>query len=168
DRVSLHVFDEDIRDFIPPGSTQRHLQNLMHVLERNQPGRKTSVANALRRAFPLLNQRGVLVVISDFFDNAAEIFSALNPYLHRGFSVYLCHVLAPEELELPDRGLVTFRDMETQRRVVAHTGSLRPHYREAIRSHIKALRELAMRRHVDYVVARTDASFYHLFDRFTS
>jgi uncharacterized protein (DUF58 family) len=165
DRVSLQIFDEKIRQFQPPGSTARHLQQLMRLLEANRAGNRTSVAEALRRSFPLLKRKGTLIVISDFFDDPAAIFRALSPYLHRGFRVHLFHVLAPEELDLPDRGLTMFHDMETGRRVIAHTRNLRAAYRDAMADHVRNLRQLAVRKGVDYEIARTDANYFALFDK---
>lgn len=166
DQVSLQLFDEDIRAYFPPGSTSAHLNNLLLALEGASAGGQTSLASALRRSFPLLKRRGTLIVVSDFFDNPADIFSALNPYLHRGFSVYLFHVLDPEELELPPSGLAAYEDMETGERMISHSSGLIRPYREAIRSHIDKLRELSVRRRIQYDLARTDQSFYKLFDRF--
>jgi uncharacterized protein (DUF58 family) len=165
DRVSLQLFDKRIRTFMPPGSTHTHLNALLNALERNQPGEETSLAEALRISFPLLKRRGILVVVSDFFDDPAAIFTALGPYLHRGFKVFLFHVLAPAEMDLEDQGLIAFRDLETGQRVTAHTDDVREGYREAINRHIQALRGLATRRQVDYSVARTDTHFHRLFER---
>ncbi|MCH1922387.1 hypothetical protein L9G15_23560, partial [Shewanella sp. A3A] len=88
--------------FLPPGSTRKHLNELLTTLERNQPGTGTSIIEALRRANPLLKRRGTLVLLSDFFCDPAELFQALNPYLHRGFRVHLFHLLDPSELDLGD------------------------------------------------------------------
>jgi uncharacterized protein (DUF58 family) len=167
DRVSLQLFDEQIRQFVPPGSTRGHLQELMHVLEKNQPGGQTRLSIALRKAFPLLRHRGSLLVISDFFDDVGEIFSALSLYLHRGFNIHLFHILAPEELDLPDKGLLAFQDLETGRRVTAHTDVLKKEYALAIQNHIRSLRETAVRRGVHYFQARTDTNFFTLFDQVT-
>lgn len=166
DRVSLQIFDDKIRHYAPPGSTGRHLQHLMHLLEDNKPGNKTSVAEALRRAYPLLKRKGTLVVISDFFDDPAAIFQALSPYLHRGFRIHLIHVLAPEEIDLEQRGLAAFVDSETRGRVVAHTGSIREAYRATMENHMRGLRQLAARKGIDYALARTDTHYFNLFDRF--
>jgi uncharacterized protein (DUF58 family) len=165
DRVSLQLFDETIRTFIAPGSTGTHLNAVLNELERNRPGGQTSLAASLRVSFPLLKRRGILVVVSDFFDDPAAVFTALGPYLHRGFKVFLFHVLAPSEMELEDRGLVAFRDLETGRRVTAHAADVREGYRAALGRHIDALRDLATRRGVDYLVARTDTHFHRLFER---
>lgn len=168
DRVSLQIFDDKIREFYEPGSTGRHLATLMNALERNRPGNETSVSEALKRSYPLLKRKGTLIVISDFFDDAASIFAALSPYLHRGFRVHLFHVLTPEEVELEERGLVTFVDMENGERLAAHTADLREEYRLAMQRHTESLRKLAARRGVDYVLARTDTHYFNLFEHLTS
>lgn len=131
------------------------------------PGGYTSVAGALERSYPLLKRKGSLVVISDFFDEPEAIFAALSPYLHRGFKVHLINVLTPQELNLPEKGLVRFVDMESAERVIAHTRHIREKYNNAIRQHLANLRPMAARRQVDYAVARTDRHHFNLFDRFT-
>lgn len=165
DLVSLLIFDEKIRHFFPPASTWRHLQGLMHCLEDNSPGNETSLSNALGKAFPLLRRTGTLIVISDFFDNIADIFSALNPYLHQGFDIRLFHILASEEIELEDKGLTAYIDAETRERVVGHGAALRSGYSDAMRQHIDAMRSLCMRKNVDYTLARTSTHYFELFDR---
>ncbi len=165
DRVSLQTFDDKIREFFPPGSTSGHLNRILHALENNTPGNETSLAAALTKSAPLLTRKGILVVVSDFFDNPGEIFQALSPYLHRGFRIHLFHLLSPGELELESRGLTTYRDLETGGRLIAHSGNLRERYREAIDSHITSLRQLSQRRGVEYSLHRTDSHFFELFDK---
>ena len=165
DTVSLQLFDEEARRFLPPGSTTAHLQQLLLTLEENVPTGRTSLAAALERSLAQLQRRGALIVLSDFFDDVGTLFDALNPYLHRGFEVYLYHILAPTELELPDHGLVTFQDMESNGRVIAHTRNLRAAYRQSMQEHIQHLRDGARRRGVTYSLALTNSSYFHFFDQ---
>lgn len=165
DRVSLQTFDDSIREFFPPGSTPSHLARILNALERNEAGSETSLATALTKSAPLLTRKGILVVVSDFFDEPASIFQALNAYLHRGFRVHLFHLLTPHELDLDQRGLTTYLDLETRDRLVAHPGPLRERYREAIDGHVEGLRKLSRRRGVDYALHRTDTPFFRLFDQ---
>ena len=165
DRVSLQIFDESIRSFFEPGSTRRHLHQILSALENNQPGNKTSLAEALKKAHPLIKRKGTLVVLSDFFDEPEAIFKALNPYLHRGFRVHLFHVLDPAELDLPDRGLSRFVDLETDDRLVVHTQTLRDEWKAEMRRHTQTLRKLAASRQVDYSLVNTTESWFKLFDR---
>lgn len=165
DRVSMQIFDERIRQFFEPGSTRRQLHNILTAMEHNTPGNKTSLPEALKRAAPLIKRKGTLVVLSDFFDSPEDIFNALNPYLHRGFRVHLFHVLDPAELNLPDRGLSRFVDMESDDKVVIHTQTLRDAWKGEMRRHTQTLRKLAAGRQVDYALATTEESWFKLFDR---
>jgi uncharacterized protein (DUF58 family) len=165
DRVSLALFDEGIRKFLPPGSTRKHLHELLTTLEKNQPGNGTSIIDSLRRASPLLKRRGTLVLLSDFFCDPAELFRALNPYLHRGFRVHLFHLLDPAELDLGDRGLARFVDMENGERLIVHPRSLGQAWKDHIQSHVRALRSLAASRKADYLQVSTTDSYFTLLDR---
>ncbi len=165
DRVSLHLFDDQVRKSFPPGTTRRHLHAMLDALETNQPGRPTSLPEALKKAQPLLKRRGTLVLLSDFYDDPEELFRALNPYLHRGFKIHLFHVLAPGEAELEDRGLTRFVDMETDDQLIVHTGTLREAYRQQLQDHTRALRRLSNSRGVDYAMTTTAEPFFHLLDR---
>jgi uncharacterized protein (DUF58 family) len=165
DRVSLALFDEGIRKFLPPGSTRKHLHELLTTLEKNQPGNGTSIIESLRRANPLLKRRGTLVLLSDFFCDPAELFQALNPYLHRGFRVHLFHLLDPAELDLGDRGLARFVDMENGERLIVHPRSLGQAWKDHIQSHVRSLRSLAASRKADYLQVSTTDSYFTLLDR---
>ena len=164
DRVSMCTFDESVRFFAPLGSTSGHLHRILNELEANRPGKQTSLSATLKKIFPLFRQRGSLVILSDFLDDPGAIFEALAAYLHRGFRVYLFHIASPEELEIQDRGLISFLDLETQRRVVTHTRDLKKSYGEAMQAHIRNLRSLARQRQVHHQLARTDTHYFQLFD----
>lgn len=167
DLVSLLVFDDHIRHFFRPGSTWLHLQGLMHCLEDNRPGNKTSLSTALNKAYPVFKRPGTLVILSDFLDNSADIFSSLSPYIHKGFDIRLFHILTREELELKDMGLTAYIDSETGERVVGHGAALKTLYSAEIRKHIADLRNLCMRKKIDYTLAFTDTHYFELFDRLT-
>jgi len=92
------------------------------------------------------------------------LFSALSPYRHAGFSIFLFQIVDPIEMTLGDGGLLTYRDMEDGRRVIADTEQIRSAYTEAMQAHIRVLRALAVRQRITYGISRTDTMFYHLFD----
>ena len=73
----------------------------------------------------------------------------------------------PDELDLARRGLLTFRDLETGGRLIAHTEEIRAAYADAMRAHVAGLRSFATRRGIDYVLATTTSPHLALFDRLT-
>ena len=104
-------------------------------------------------------------MLSDFYDDPAEIFTALNPFIHRGFRIHLFHLLSPEEWELGDGALSRYEDMETAAHLTLHPRALAESYRETLQTHITRLRTLSAQRQIDYTVAHTDGTFWSLFDR---
>ena len=165
DQVSLQIFDDRVREFLPPGSTRQHLHQILATLERNVPRGPTSLAAALHRAALQLRRRGTVIVLSDFYDEPAAIFAALNPFIHRGFRVHLFHLLSPEEWDLGDGVLARYEDLESAEQLTLHPRALAESYRDTLQTHLTRLRTLSAQRQVDYTVARTDGTYWPLFDR---
>ena len=164
DRVSLQLFDEKLRGYMPLGSTTAHLNQCLHMLEHNEPGGKTDLPEALAASRHLLKRPGTLVVVSDFLCDTTALRAALNIYLHRGFKVVLVQVLDAAELQLQGVGVSRYRDMETGEEVICNPEDLREAYAESMRAQQQALRALAASAGMLYLTAKTDESFYPLFD----
>lgn len=164
DRVSLHLFDEGIRASLPPGSTRRHLDQLLSLLEHHRAGGSTGMSTALQNASPLLTKAGTLIVVSDFLDEPSRILQSLHPYLHRGFNIILTQVLDPWEIELPRDGLVRYRDVETGERLVFSSETGHRDYRERAVEHRAALRSMCLSRGIRFFSAGTAESCFLLLD----
>lgn len=164
DRVSLQLFDERIRSYVPPGSTAAHLNQCLGLLERNWAGRRTDLPEALERSRHLLTRPGTLLVISDFLCDIKSLQSALNPYLHRGCKVILVQTIDPGELRLAGHGMARYVDMETGERVTCNLEDFRQDYAIAAKARQGALHALASARGMLYLPVTTDQSFYPLFD----
>lgn len=164
DLVSLQIFDDSIRHFLPAGSTHKHLNQLLHLLEANKPGGETSISAALDRSRSLLKRRGSLVIISDFLDDPALLFRALNSYLHRGFKLILLQVLDPAEIRLTDKGAMRYKDMETGEQLVLHPEQIRDEYHARMQAHRQSIRAFALSRGVHFFSVSTRDSYYTLFD----
>lgn len=164
DRASLQTFDADIRSFMPPGSTRKHLDGMLNLLEHNTPGGPTSLPASLEKSHHLLKTPGTLVIVSDFLSDPAALMQSLNPYLHRGFKIVLVQVLDPHEVELPSDGLARYYDMETNEHLLCNSETVRSAYRQRVQEHRAGLRSLAMSRGIRFFSVTTDESYYQLFD----
>ncbi len=159
DRVSLTLFDEKPRVFLPPGSTQGHFRQVLNALEDRPPQGGTNLEEALEKTLPLLKRRGTVIVLSDFLTDPGELFRSIGAYTHRGFRVFLFQILTPTELTLPDGLNRRFVDPESGRRVTARSDQVREAYVAEIDAHQRGLAALAVRRGIDCVQARTDQSW---------
>ncbi|MBC2593946.1 DUF58 domain-containing protein [Ruficoccus amylovorans] len=157
DQTGLGLFDETLKSFIPPGSSQRKLHEIVRTLEEIEPSSRTGLANALRQAEAVFRQRGRLVIISDFLDQPQEIFDTLGRFLHRRFEILLMQVLDPDERELPAHAAAQYVDMETGARMRVDPLELRAAYREQMAGFIRRLERDAVNRRIDHCLI--DSSF---------
>lgn len=159
DRVGMTLFDDKVNVHAPAGSTFPHLYSLLNVLEGIRPGRRTSVAKALRDTFTLQKRRGLLVVISDFLDDPAEIFRALDMYRHRRFEILLYHVLHRYEVGLPPIENVDFIDAESGETLTVRPADIAEGYERELRRFIHTMSSNAKARAIDYVFLDTSTPY---------
>ncbi|MBQ3524766.1 MAG: DUF58 domain-containing protein [Akkermansia sp.] len=164
DRVSLQLFDEKIRKFIPAGSTAAHLNQCLHCLEYNKPGGKTDLPEALAASHHLLTRAGTLVIVSDFLCDVAALRRSLNIFLHRGCKIVLVQVLDAGELQLSGSGVARYVDMETGEKLTCNLADLQEAYATRMAEHLHALRAMAASAGMLFFTTRTDQSFYPIFD----
>lgn len=164
DRVSLQLFDEQVRDYLPPGSATTHLNRCLSLLENTTAGGRTDLPQALERARGLVRHPVTLVIVSDFLCDIAALQAALNSYLHLGCKVVLVQVLDPGELSLSGQGLARFVDMESGERVTCNPDELRRTYSERMVAMQQLMHAMASARGMLYLPTTTDRSFYPLFD----
>lgn len=167
DRVSLTLFNDRPRGYLPPGGTQGHLRQILSLLEDTKPGGPTALAEALERSLPLIKRKGTVIILSDFLDDVCAIFGALSGYLHRGFRVFMYQILTPEELTLPDQSFRRYVDMESKEALVVHPEAVRDAYMEELSAHQRSLAQLATRRGIAFTHARTDGSWLEEVRRLT-
>lgn len=158
DAVGLLTHDTKPRASVPPKASPKHLLTLLRALEVARPGGETSLADVWQDvAGRHLKRRGLVILLSDCFDQADRLVRALRRLRYHRHEVMLFQVLAPEELEFPFDAATKFRDLERLgAEVVYDARRLREDYVrnfEAFRAQLKAAAEAL---HIDYHVLRTD------------
>jgi uncharacterized protein (DUF58 family) len=157
DAVGLVVHDTKVREQIAPRASSKHLMHLLTTLEKTRPGGETALAPLWHDLAGRLKRRGLVVVLSDCFDQAGQLLHALRRFRHQHHEVLLFHILAPEEIEFPFKKWTQFRSLESAgHRVLADPQRLRREYLENFRRFCTQLREGAGQMQVDYHLMRTD------------
>ena len=156
DAAGLIVFDSEVRNFIRPSNRQGQFYRLLSGLEHAEPQARTDITKALVRFQESLRRRGVVIVISDFYETPERIIRALEPLRFRGNEVLLFHVLDPAEVRPQFRGPTTLIEMETEESLEVSPEYARTEYALKIDSHIAALRDGARGSGMDYHLLVTD------------
>jgi uncharacterized protein (DUF58 family) len=164
DSVGLVAFDEDVIEYVPPGSRSGHLRTILGVIERLAPGRGTTIADLLNRTAELLTRRGIVVLISDLYDEPERVIEGLEHLRFRGNEVIVFHVMDKQELDFDFIEPVVLEDAETEEQLHVLPDVLRDEYIRAINNHVETLRDGAARNRIDYEMHRTseplDASLF--------
>jgi len=154
DRVGFCAFDDDVVEHVPPSA--KHMETVLHVLERLKPGTKPGrLKEPLHKLAEHFGRRGVLVVISDFYDDPQTIVEAVTPLRFRGNDIIVFHVLDPTELEFGFNDAQPFEDLETGEQMPVVPEAFREEYRSLVQAHILALQQAFAAVRVDYTMLDT-------------
>ncbi|HEX6307632.1 MAG TPA: DUF58 domain-containing protein [Longimicrobiales bacterium] len=166
DRVGLLTFADGIIDYVPPSA--KHLDVVLHTIDRVRAERKGALEASLRKATELLRRRGLVVIISDLYEDPDRVQMAAGLLRHRGHDVIVFHVLDRTEIEL--EGTVggaaldeatSFEDLETGERLPVITQTVRDRYRALVQQHIAAIRKKLSELRIDYALFDTSMPLDH-------
>ncbi len=160
DAVGLATFDTSLRRYIPARSRASHLRVILAELAGTEPGEETSVAEIFHDLADRVRRRGLIVIISDLFDNVDEILNALHHFRYRRHEVLLLHVMAEEELTFPFERWSIFENLERAgHRIPLDPLSLRSEYLGRVRDFIRRLEIGCGQMNIDYVQMSTRQNF---------
>ena len=160
DAVGLVTFDTKIRRYIPARSRPNHLRVLLAELHQTAPGEETNLAPILHDIAERAHRRGLVVIISDLFDDPEELLRALYHFRYRNHEVLLLHVMAEEELCFPFDQCSEFRDLElADRRIQIDPRAIRAEYLDQVRRHIGRIEMGCGQMSIDYVPLSTRHPF---------
>lgn len=150
DRVGLVTFDHEIVTYVPPSA--RNLDLCLHALDRADPGRPGSLGRPMVKIAEILNRKGILVVLSDFYEEAEEAVSAVRMLAGRGHDVIVFHILDPAEIDFPFETPSSFEDLESGERIPVIPGKLREVYRKLVGDHSARLEDAFTGGRIDYTL----------------
>lgn len=152
DKSSLACFHTEIKNYVPPGSTQAHIFDLVKNLESvfQKGAGQTKAHSALDLCIPLFKKRGSLIVISDFLTDRKRLFDALAQFQHRRFHILLLHVVDPDEMHLPNVSLTRFIDLESRQTIQVDPDEIRQAYRADCERDQQELEDECLQRGIEY------------------
>jgi uncharacterized protein (DUF58 family) len=156
DGVGLMTYADGIRDYLPSRGGQMHLRAVLVSLARATPAGETHAALALGRTIDLLRRRGLIVVVSDLYDEDEAVAQALQRAAHADHEVVVFHVLTRDEIDMPFNGDIELVDLETGRSVVSNRIASGRQYREEIAAFLDRWRSRCAAYGIDYVRVLTE------------
>lgn len=160
DAVGLVTFDTGIRRYIPSRARVSHLRAILEELSKTRPGAETALAPIFHDVAERVHRRGLVVIISDLFEDVDRLLQALHHFRYKKHEVMLLHVMAEEELTFPFDQWSVFRDLEVSgHRVRLDPRAVRAEYLDHIRTFVRRLEIGCGQMNVDYVPMCTARDF---------
>jgi len=150
DQAGLVVFDNAVRDYIPPRGNARHFRAICDTLETIRPGNDTDIADVLHEIAERIRRRSMVIVISDFFDDVDALLSGLQHFRHRHHEVVVLHLLDDAEIEFPYDRITLFEGMERGEEVIVDPRVVAESYRARFRDFLELLRRGCTEKNIDY------------------
>jgi len=158
DAVGLLTHDAKPRLMVPPRTSSKHLLQILKTLEQTEVGGETSLGAVWDEiAGKHLKRRGLVILISDCFDDIVPIARALRHLRYRKHEVILFQILAPEEIDFPFNSPTKFRNLEVKGAdKIVDARRLREEYLKNFAEHAAKLKRLAEELQIDIRSLRTD------------
>jgi len=156
DPAGLVVFDDEVREFIRPSTRAGQLQRLLAGLEQAEPRARTNFAKPMRYFQELLRRRGMVIIISDFYEDPESIVKTIEPLRFHGSEVVLFHVLDPQEIYPKLKGPSILVDLETEQRMEVIPDYVKGEYRRKMDAHLEQMSSRTKAAGMDYQRLLTD------------
>ena len=142
--------------FIPPRAGRQQLRRLLAALSVLDAHGTWDGPAIVRRAAERLSRRGLLIVLSDFYEDEEQTIAELRRAARMGHEVVLFQILSSDELELPYRRDLEFSDLETGARLAINAGLARREYKDAVAAFLERMRSRAVSEGFQYSLVVTD------------
>ena len=78
DAIGLTLFDNEIRYQIHPKSKRSHLYSILSKMEKIKAKEQTQISPVLHKTAEMIKKRGLIILISDLFDDPIKIMAGLK------------------------------------------------------------------------------------------
>jgi len=159
DAVSLSVYSSQIKNYLPPNSSRIYLTEILSALSKAAPDAGTNTAFCLNQISDKITKRGLVVIISDLFDDPAMVISAIKKFRFYKNEVIVFQILDVAEKNFSFQKDAIFKDLETGEEITTQPYQIQKAYRNAMEAFIKKIKNECLRNGVEYNLIETSTPF---------
>jgi uncharacterized protein (DUF58 family) len=159
DKVGVILFSDKIEKFIPPQKGTKHILRIIsELINFKSENKETNITEALRYLTNAIKKRSTAFLISDFMDKG---FDDAIKICNKKHDLIAIRIFDQRETQLPDIGLVKFKDAETGKISWIDTANtnIRKNYNKWWIQNKKYLKTLFIKSGVDVVNINTNQDY---------
>ncbi|MEZ5383891.1 MAG: DUF58 domain-containing protein [Prosthecobacter sp.] len=159
DAVGLVTFDSQLRENIPCRTKITHLHLLLEAMVKTAPGRDTSLAPVIESLAQRLKRRGLVILISDFFDDPDALLKSIGILRKKGHEIIALQLWDRDEIDFPFGNWARFENLEDDDDfLLLDPATIRQRYIEVQKNFAERLKDGFRKHQVDYLSLPTDES----------
>jgi uncharacterized protein (DUF58 family) len=166
DAVGLGCLADGLVTSIPPRRNPAHLMVLFDLLERAKPQGGTRLVSVLHELAETIRQRALIVIVSDFFTDPAELRGCFEHFRFRKHDLAAFHLIDPQEVGFKFQRPMRFLDMEGGTAVFAEPNEIADRYHTAIGRYLREMKQASRETAVDYHRVSIDEGYEKTLTRF--
>lgn len=143
DRVGLGLFADALVDALDRTNAMTQWRRIIGVLSHHPVDRQTDFGHVMDQTLAKLTSRCLIVIVSDFFEDASRIRTALARIRHRRHDVILVQVVDELERSFDFKDAVPLLGLEGEGLVKMDPRSIRTAYLEAFNGHCSQIEKTA-------------------------
>ena len=162
DAVAAGVFDTAMRGYVPRTGNLHSIHNIMDILAEFNPSQQTNIASVLHEVAGQIKRKGIVILISDLFDDEEKILEGIQHIRFGGSEVIVFQVMDPFELDFPFSGMVEFNGLEQIPKILTRPREIRKSYLQAVEAFRTKIREGCERNNVHYMLVNTGHALHEV------
>ncbi|MBW8884227.1 MAG: DUF58 domain-containing protein [Planctomycetia bacterium] len=166
DAVGLACVAKSIVQQVPPKRNPAHLRVIFDLLEAARPQGETQLADVLHELAETIQQRALVVIVSDLFLEPAILGRCFQHLRFRKHDVAVFHLLDPLELDFNFRRPMRFLDMEGGPAIFAEPSDIAARYQKALDEYLHGLKAVVLESAIDYSRVSIDEDYEKVLVRF--
>lgn len=159
DAVGLTIYADKIKKSLPPKASNIYLREILLTLNGIQSSDKTRTADSLNLLAESIRRKGMVIIVSDFFDEPESVYQALKHFAFKKHEVVVFQILDPMERSFAFGKDSIFVDLETEEEMTTQPHQIQKAYKEAMNEFIHKLKNVCLNGGIEYNLIDTSMSF---------
>lgn len=155
DRVGLGIFADALVDAADRSSAQGQWRRIVNILAHHPVARPSDLGHVIDQTLAKLNNRCLIAIISDFYEDPARLRTAMARIRHRQHDVIMCQIVDRREETFDFTDTAPFEGLEGEGRLRIDPRAIRKAYLEVFREHIERVEKIARSFGFDYLRVST-------------
>ena len=159
DAFGLTLYSDRIVEYLPPKATKSYLRQVLKSLVSVKASDTTNTAACLNSVAEKIKRRGLVIIISDLFDDIESVISALKHFSYQKNEIIVFQILDPIERNFAFGRDAIFKDMESEEELTTQPYQIQKAYKLAMEEFIGKIKNECLNSKIDFNIIETSTPF---------